>query len=71
MTHGPPVTPSQTKRTIAPCRRVIRPATAKGPGDGWSAAVRFITCAKCLRLGKAGKFALMYEFKEQLEMGLP
>jgi hypothetical protein len=70
MTHGTPTTPSQAARTIAPCRRVIRPATAKGPGDGWSASMRFITCAKCLRIGKQGRFRLLYEIKEQLGLGL-
>ncbi len=68
MTHGPQTTPCQRQPVRAPCGRIIRPATAAGPGDGQSASPRFITCKRCLQLGKRGKFRLVWWWPKQLNL---
>jgi len=63
--HGMPISRCGAKRTIAPCRAVIRPIAAGAMGDSFSANPRFIKCRKCLRLGRAGKvFRFVYTFHQ-------
>jgi hypothetical protein len=45
----------------APCGVDLTPETTHTPGRGFSAAERFIKCADCLRLGRAGAFELIRE----------
>ena len=60
--HAMPVTASQVSPTIAPCGATIQPATAAGPGDGFSASTRFIDCPACV------PFATVFGVMQQLDL---
>lgn len=51
--HAMPITPCQAPRTIAPCKAVIRPASANDRGDSFSGSLRFIDCPKCRAIVEA------------------
>jgi len=66
--HGPPTSRPQSKRTVAPCGAHIRDCKAPFAGDSWSSSLRFITCKKCVKLGKKGRFALVFHWREQTKI---